>query len=56
LLVLVSSLLFFTQAAGRAALWFFGLTMIPASLFAFCWWWERRHAPPASSEWKGGML
>ncbi len=53
LLVIVSGALFFSQTSGRAALPFIGLTVIPALSFAFCWWWERQHAPPAPPEWKG---
>lgn len=45
-LVFLSGALFFSQTAGLKTLPLVGLTIVPALLFAFCWWWERRHAPP----------
>ncbi len=56
LLVVVSGALFFTQTASREALPLIVLTAIPALLFAFCWWWEGRHAQSAPPEWKGGVI
>ena len=40
-LIIVSALIFFSQAAGERFLPFFAITIVPAFLFLVCWWKTR---------------
>lgn len=44
-LIVVSSLIFLSQAAGERFLPMFAITVVPALLFLTCWWKSRKREP-----------